>query len=98
MTDDKLLMVFPELGYGIARMSECYQLYRWREAGIATTGRAAGNKVEAKWVAVEKYPRTLEHAVRLIRDLAITDQLDNADAKATLKVIERIIQILSDGS
>lgn len=89
-----LAVVVPELGYGLKRLSECYQVWRWDAGGVNTRGSRVGETREAKWLAMECYPHTLEFGLQKIAEYAAADRLKGADVKKTLATIAEIVEVL----
>lgn len=95
MADDKsLAVVIPELGYGLKRLPECYQIWRWDAGGINTRGSRVGETREPKWLAMECYPHTLEFGLQKIAEYAAADKLKGASVKKTLEIITEIVEAL----
>ena len=92
--ESDLAVVIPELGYGLKRLSECYQIWRWDAGGINTRGSRVGETREAKWLAMECYPHTLEYGLQRIAEYAVADKLKGANVKQTLATVTKIVEAL----
>lgn len=94
MPNEKLAVEIPELGYGLKRLNECYQLAKWCPAHVGKVGRAAGKEVPEGWVLEQTYPVSLSGGLRKIAECAMADRLKEADAKQTLAVVKEILAVL----
>lgn len=94
MTNDDLAVAIPQLGYGLKRLSECYQVAKWYPKRIAKKGRTVGEEVAEGWVLEQTYPTSLSGGLRKIGELALADKLKGADAKRTLETVKETIGLL----